>query len=136
MAVRKLLAKYDDIFSLKPTKLGCTVADKHEIKVTDDTPFKERFRRIPPLVVEEVQASLREMLELGVIWPSQSSWCNVVVLVRKKDGTLHFCVDYCQLNTQNKKDLYPLPRIQEALESLVGARYFSSLDLKLGFWQI
>ena len=63
-------------------------------------------------------------------------WCNVVVLVRKKDGSLHFCLNFCCLNTCTKKDSYPLPRIQEALESLVGAGHFSSLDLKLGFWQI
>ena len=76
------------------------------------------------------------MLESGAIWPSQSAWCNAVVLVRKKDGGLWFCIDFCHLNTCMKKDSYPLPRIQEALESLVGAGHFSCLDLKLGFWQI
>ena len=76
------------------------------------------------------------MLESGTIRPSQSAWCNVVVLVRKKDGGLHFCIDLCCLNTHKKKDSYPLPRIQKALESLVGAGHFSCLDLKLGFWQI
>ena len=59
-----------------------------------------------------------------------------MVLVRKKDGGLQFCIDFCHLNTCTKKDSYPLPRIQEALESLVGAGYFSCLDLKSGFWQI
>ena len=76
------------------------------------------------------------MLESGAIWPSQSAWCNVVVLVRKKDGILWFCIDFCHLNAHTKKDSYPLPRIQEALESLVGAGHFSCLDLKSGFWQI
>ena len=76
------------------------------------------------------------MLDLGTIQPSQSAWCNAVVLVRKKDGGLCFCIDFCHLNTHMKKDSYPLPRIQDALESLVGADYFSCLDLKLGFWQI
>ena len=76
------------------------------------------------------------MLESGTIRPSQSVWCNVVVLVRKKDGGLWFCIDFCYLNTCTKRDSYPLPRIQEALESLVGAGQFSCLDLKLGFWQI
>ena len=76
------------------------------------------------------------MLESGTIRPSQSAWCNVVVLARKKDGSLQFCIDFCCLNTCMKKDSYPLPRIQEALESLVGAGHFSCLDLKLGFWQI
>ena len=76
------------------------------------------------------------MLESGTIRPSQSAWCNAVVLVRKKDGSLHFCIEFHCLNACMKKDSYPLPRIQEALESLVGAGHFSCLDLKLGFWQI
>ena len=76
------------------------------------------------------------MLESGAIWPSQSAWCNAVVFVRKKDGGLQFCIDICHLNTDTKKDSYPLPRIQEVLESLVGAGHCSCLDLELGFWQI
>ena len=76
------------------------------------------------------------MLESGTIKPSQSVWCSAVVLVRKKDGSLQFCITIHHLNTCTKKDSYPLPRIQEALESLVGAGHFSCLDLKLGFWQI
>ena len=71
-----------------------------------------------------------------MICPNQSAWCNTVVLVRRKDSCLHFCIDFQHLNTHMKKDLYPLPRIQEALESLVGAGHFSCLDLKSGFWQI
>ena len=59
-----------------------------------------------------------------------------MVLVQKKDGSLHFCIDFCHLNAYTKKDSYPLSRIQEALESLVGAGHFSCLDLKSGFWQI
>ena len=87
-------------------------------------------------MVEEVQNHLWEMLESGAISPSQSAWCNTVVLVQKKDGGLQFCIDFCHLNPCMKKDSYPLPRIQEGLESLVGAGQFSCLDLKSGFWQI
>ena len=76
------------------------------------------------------------MLESGAIRPSQSAWCNVMVLVQKKDGSLWFCIDFCCLNACMKKDSYPLPRIQEALESLVGVGHSSCLDLKSGFWQI
>ena len=131
-----LLAEYHNVVLLDPTELGCTHSTEHTIKVTDDTPFKEWFRQIPPPLVEEVQNHLWEMLESVTIQPSQSSWCNAVVLVRKKDGGLQFCIDFCHLNVHMKKDSYPLPRIQEALESLVGAGHFSCLDLKLGFWQI
>ena len=87
-------------------------------------------------MVEEVRNHLREMLESGAIRSSQSTWCNAMVLVRKKDGGLHFCIDFHHLNACMKKDSYPLPRIQEALESLVGTSHFSCLDLKSGFWQI
>ena len=68
--------------------------------------------------------------------PHQSVWCNVVVLVQKKDGGLCFCIDFCHLNTHTKKDSYPLLRTHEAVEGLVGAGHFSCLDLKSGFWQI
>ena len=77
-----------------------------------------------------------EMLEYGAIRPSQSAWCNAVVLVRKKDGSLCFCIDFRHLNACTKKDSYSLPRIQEVLDSLVGTGHFSCLDLKSGFWQI
>ena len=76
------------------------------------------------------------MLESGAIRPNQSAWCNTVMLVQKKDGGLQFCIDLCCLNTHMKKDSYPLPRIQEVLESLEGAGHFSYLNLKSGFWQI
>ena len=131
-----LLAEYHDVFSLDPAELGCTHSMEHTIKVTDDTPFKEQFRWIPPLMVEEVRNHLREMLESSAIRPSESAWCNAMVLVRKKDGSLHFCTDFRCLNAHTKKDSYPLPRIQEALERLVGTGHFSCLDLKSGFGKV
>ena len=130
------LAEYHDVFSLDPVELGCTHSTEHTIKVTDDIPFKESFRQIPPPMEEEVRNHLKEMLESGAIRPSQSAWCNAVVLVRKKDGSLRFCIKFRCLNTRTKKDSYPLPQIQEALESLVGAGHVSCLDLKSRFWQI
>ena len=131
-----LLTKYLNIFSLETGELDCTGLVKHGIKVVDDEPLKEIFWRIPPPMVEEVRAYMKEMLEVGAIFPSQSPWCNAVVLVRKKDRGLCFCIDFCKLNVWTKKDSYPLLHIQEAIESLVGAGYFSCLDLKAGFWQI
>ena len=76
------------------------------------------------------------MLDGGAIWPSQSPWCNAVVLVQKKDGTLRFCIDFRRLNTRTKKDSYPISKCLETMESLVGARYFSTMDLKSSFWQV
>ena len=99
---RELLFSCNDICALEPDELGCTSAIKHEICLNDDEPFKESFRRIPPPLLEEVQASLRDMLEAGTIWPSQSPWCNAVVLVWKKNGSLQFCIDFRWLNMQRK----------------------------------
>ena len=89
-----LLAEYHEVFSLYPAELGCTHCTEHTIKVTDDTLVKERFRQIPPQMAEEVRNHLREMLESSAIRPSQSTWGNGMVLVRKKDGGLHFCIDF------------------------------------------
>ena len=136
VAVRELVLAYHDVFVLENNELGCTSVTEHEIHIENDKPFKEPFWCIPPPLLEEVYTSLQDMLEGGVIHLSQSPWCNVVVLVQKKDGTLHFCVDFMHLNACMKKDLYPLPWIQEALESMVGSAHFSSMDFKLGFWQI
>ena len=91
---RELLLSYHDAFALEPDELGCTSAIEHEIHLSDEEPFKERFKRIPPPLLDEVRASLRDMLEAGAIRPSQSPWCNAVVLVRKKDGSLRFCVNF------------------------------------------
>ena len=76
-----LLAEYHNVFSLEASELSCTHSTEHVIKVTNDTPFKEQFRQIPPPLVEEVCMHLQEMLDSGMIHPSQSMWCNAVVLV-------------------------------------------------------
>ena len=118
--VRELVLAYHDVFALESNELGCTSTIEHEICIENSEPFKEWFRHIPAPLLEAVHVSLRNMLEAGAICPSQSLWCNAVVLVRKKDRTLHFCVDFRHLNVQTKKDSYPLPRIQKALESMAG----------------
>ena len=133
---RELVLAYHDVFVLESNELGCTSAIEHKICIKNDEPFKEWFQHIPPPLLEEVCASLRDMLEVGAICLSQSPWCNAVVLVQKKDSTLHFCVDFRHLNARMKKDSYPLPWIQEALGSMTGLAHFSSMDFKSGFWQI
>ena len=130
VVTRELVLAYQDVFTLESNELGCTSTIEHEICI------KEQFWCIPPPLLEEVCASLQDMLEAGVIHPSQSPWCNAVVSVRKKDGTLCFCVDFRCLNAWMKKDSYPLLCIQEVLESMVGSAHFSSMDFKSGFWQI
>jgi len=80
-------------------------------------------------------ATLDEVLESGVIEPSSSSWVSRVCLVRKKDGTFRFCVDYRGINALSKKDAYPVPDIRDALDHLRGAKYFTTFDLLSGYWQ-
>ena len=76
------------------------------------------------------------MLDNGLIRPSNSPWTSPVVLVKKKNGTSRFCVDYRKVNAISKKDAYPLPRIDEMLNTLKGSRWFSTLDLASGYWQV
>lgn len=82
-----------------------------------------------------IQQEIQSMLEQGIIKPSRSQWSSPVVLVRKKNGKLRFCVDYRKLNDVTIKDRYPLPRIDELLESLGGATWYTTLDLASGYWQ-
>ena len=135
---RGLLKEYHDIFFLEKQDMGHTKAAEHKIvlKDPDTPPFKERFRRIPPPQLDEVRDHLKLMLDAGMIRPSNSPWCNAVVLVRKKDGSLRFCIDFRKLNSLTVKDSHPLPRICEMLESLAGAAHYSTFDMNSGFWQV
>ena len=121
-----LLKEYHDIFSLEKHDMGHTNATEHKIvlKDPDTAPFKEHFHRIPPPQLDEVQEHLKLMLDAGVIQPSNSPWCNAVVLVRKKDGLLRFCIDFRKLNSLTVKDSHPLPSICKTLESLAGLPTF------------
>ena len=135
---RSLLKEYHDIFSLEKRDMGHTNATKHKIVLKDpDTPlFKEHFCRIPPPQLDEVREHLKLMLDVGVIRPSNSPWCNAVVLVRKKDRSLRFCIDFRKLNSLTVKDSHQLPHICETLESLAGAAHFLTFDMNSGFWQV
>ena len=85
---------------------------------------------------DEVKAHIKEMLDLEAIRPSNSPWATAVVLVRKKDSRLRFCIDLRRLNNRTVKDAYSLPKIKSILDSLIGAKIFSTLDLKAGYWQV
>ena len=91
---RQLLMEFHNVFSLEKNEMGCTDTTEHVIKLTKCEPFKETFRRIAPPLMDEVHQHLQEMLDGGAIWPSTSPWCNAVVLVWKKDGTLRFCINF------------------------------------------
>lgn len=135
-SILKLLSDYSDVFSTSGNPYGRTNMVKHEIELSDPHPIKQRSRRIPFVKQQEVKEMLGAMQQEGVIEPSRSPWASPVVLVTKKDGSTRFCVDYRKLNDVTVKDSYPLPRIDDTLDTLSGSKYFSTLDLKSGYWQV
>ena len=130
-----LLQKHKEVFQLEGEPLGRTHLVEHDIKSMGH-PIRQAPRRYPIGLREEGEKQVHEMLARDVIEPSSSPWASPVVLVRKKDGSYRFCVDYRRLNNVTVKDSYPLPRIDDTLESLAGARCFSTLDLASGYWQV
>ncbi len=134
--VKSLLLKWKHVFAESDLDLGWTKTVQHEINLIDTQPVKERCRRIPPNMYQEVRQHLQEMLDCNVIQASEFPFTSLVVLVRKKDGSLRFCTYYQKLNHRTIKDTHSLPRIEECLDALSGACWFSSLDLKASYWQV
>ena len=112
------------------------MAFEHKIHTGDSPPIRQLQLRIPFAVRGEITRMVQEMLKDGVIQESASPWVSPAVLVKKKDGTLRFCVDYRQLNAVTHKDTFPLPRIDDLLDQMQGKKVFSTLDAKQGYWQI
>ena len=131
-----LLEKYHSVFSLTDGERGETDLMEVHIDTGEATPLRQPMRRIPHAVRQEVARQLKQMQVDGVIRPSNSPWASAMVLVRKKNGSLCICVDYRLLNSVTKLDAYPLPRIDDLLDQLGSARYFTTLDLAAGYWQI
>ncbi len=132
---RNFLCEYADIFATSATDTGRTGVIEYDIFTGDHQPVKLPARRMPTTKREEEKA-IDEMRKHGVIEQSTSPWSSPIVLVRKKDGSMRFCVDYRKLNSITKKDSYPLPRIDDTPEALEGASWFSTLNLKSGYWQV
>ena len=135
--VYQCLERHVAAFSWSDWDLGhCDKAPPHKIFLKEDKPFRERYRRIPPQMVEEVRAHLQQMLEAGVIQESTSPYSSPAVFVRKPNGSLRFVVDYRKLNKITIRDSHYLPRIDETFDRLAGSSWFSTLDLKAGYWQL
>ena len=134
--LRKMVEHHREVFALKASELGRTHVMEHKIDTGDSRPIFQYPRRLPWTSRETARELVDEMLEKGVVEDSVSPWSAPIVLVKKKDGSTRFCVDYRKLNSATVKDPYPLPRIDETLDSLGGARYFSTLDLCSGYHQL
>ena len=115
---RELLLKWEHLFVHSDLDLGKTALIKHEIQLTDQTPFEECYRCLLPHMYDDVRAHMQEMLDIGTIYKSHSPWASTVVLVWKKDGGLRFCIDLRKLNNLTVKDAYSLTQIDKTLDSL------------------
>uniref|UniRef100_A0A3P9L7F3 Gypsy retrotransposon integrase-like protein 1 n=1 Tax=Oryzias latipes TaxID=8090 RepID=A0A3P9L7F3_ORYLA len=134
--ITEKLNSISEVFAMEDLTHGHTTAVKHHIRLQDETPFKERSRPIHPCDREAVKQHLRELLDSGIIRESESPFASPIVVVRKKNGAIRLCVDYRKLNSRTVKDAYALPNIEETFTALNGAKWFSVMDLKSGYYQV
>ena len=132
-----LLESYSDVFVTDPhDSLGRTTEAEHCVDTGDSRRVKQRPYRIPVHLKGVVEKKISDMLDRGIIQPSDSPWSSHIVLAPQKDGDYRFCVDFRRVNSVTKKDAHPIPRIDDILDQLGGATYFSTLDLASGYWQV
>jgi predicted aspartyl protease len=131
-----LLRSYEDIFSQNEYDIGRTHLVEHTIDTGNNRPIRQSLRRHPIAHLDIIDQQVGEMLEHGIIEPAASPWASNVVLARKKDGSLRLCVDYRNLNQITYQDTYPLPHMDTCLNTLQGASWFSTLDLRSGYYNI
>ena len=133
--LKELLSTNKDAFASNKSDLGSCSVLKHRIDTAGAAPMQP-LRRTPLGFEQEEEKYLREMIDTDVIKPSISAWASNVVLVRKCDQTVRWCLDYRSLNDLTLKDAYPIPRIDMCIDCLATASIFSSLDLQSGYWQL
>jgi hypothetical protein len=134
--LEELILDCADVFSLTDSDLGHTNIVQHTIDSGDHQPIKQHPRCMPFIRRSKVVELIDDMTDKDIVQPSTSAWASPIVLIPKRDGSLRFCVDYRKLNAITKKDVYPLPWIDDILDTLGKSRYFTTLDLASGYWQI
>ena len=134
--LESFLVEWADVFTLDNTELGSTDVTHHHIETGEHSPIRQPMCRTPFALRDKIDAMVKEMAEQGVICPSKSPWSSPVVLVRKKDNTMRFCVDYRKLNSITKMDSFPLPQTDDTLDILSQSKFFTTLDLASGYWQV
>ncbi len=135
-ALRQMLAPYHDVFTWAGQPIGRTSVFQHTIDTGDAHPRRQPSRRIPLHHRKEVDKLIDSLLAQDVVRPSTSPWASAVTLVKKKDNSLRFCIDYRPINGLTEKDPFPIPRMDEMLAALAGKRFFATLDLSSSYWQI
>ena len=135
-SILSLVDEFGDIFSAGEGDIGHTGLVQHEIVTEHTAPKHIRNYRQPHTLREEAQRQVNVLLKQGIIEPSSSPWNSPILLVPKKDGSYRFCVDFRALNSITQICQYPLPRVDECIESMFGSEYFSTLDLASGYWQV
>ena len=130
----KLLSEYKDAFESRDTDLGCFTAIKHKINTGNAAPVKQRMRQTLIGFQEEEEKHLKSMLECGVVTPSTSEWASAPVLVRKKDGSVCWCIDYRAVNDRATKQTWPVPSFSQYEEMFSNLEYMSTVDVCSGYW--
>jgi len=131
-----MINQNEDIFSKDKNDLGRTGIIKHTIDTGDTKPISQRAYRVTLKEKEVIKTEVDKMLEKGIIRRSNSPWASPVVLIKKKNGEIRFCIDYRKLNSITRKDSHPLPRIDDMLDTFEGSQWFTTLDLASGYWQV
>ena len=135
--LENLLDEHEDVFSKDKTDVGRTSGVQHEIRLAKGVePHRESYRRLHPHKRECADRQIQEFLDKGFISPSQSPFSLGVVMIKKPDGTYRMSVDFRKLNAMTEKESYPLPKLEETLEKLSETKYYSTLDMSRGTWQI
>lgn len=134
--VIEVLLKHADVLSRGDSDIGLVRQTEHKIILQDHTPIYSKPRRLPEPVAAEIDKQCRELLEMDIIEKSASPWSSPIVPIRKPDGTIRLCVDYRHLNQVTKADRFPMPNLLDMVYGLNGMKYFSTIDLVRGYYQM
>ena len=135
VSLESVLKKYSSVFS-RGSDLGRTSLIFHKIDTGEGGPIRQGMRRIPHEQIPVLKGEIDKLQKAGAIEPSISPFASPVILVRKKDGTMRLCIDYRKLNAITKKDAHQLPRIEDIFDTLSGSKFFTTLDMEMGYHQV
>ena len=134
--VMNMLADVSSVFSKDDFDVNAAAVTEHIIHLTDDTPYYTRPRRLPEPLSQEIERQCLELEAIDIIERSVSPWSAPVVPLRKGDGSIRMCIDYRRLNAQTKPDRSPIPCMTDAVYSINQRKFFTSLDLVKGYYQL